>query len=168
VDFNLIVGHSVTMVIKDRDVSRASEALQKEFGSRVDQVEYFLSISRLSYSKNEFISRYMTGTAPRQEKLQDSTVRRARPSVVVTNRGKEVAGHGLEFITSATDYSTKGSLELPTPQPARRRSVIRASEAMSQADPLTTTKAPAVPARTTRSQAATQKLIPYCRSSENY
>jgi hypothetical protein len=147
------------MIIKDQDVSHASEALQNAFGARVDQVEYLPSISRLSYSEAEFTSRYLTGTAQRQEKLEDSTVPRTRPSVVVTNRGK-VGGHGLEFLSAATDISTKGSLELPTPQPARRRSVIRASEAMSQADPLTTTRTPAVPARTTRSQAANQKSIP--------
>ena len=148
------------MLIKDRDVSQASEALQNAFGARVDQVEYLPSFSKLIYRKADFDSRYITKTAQRQERLQDSTVHRTRPSVVITNRGREVGGHALEFLTTGTDFTTKGSLELPTSQPARRRSVIRASDAMSQANPPTTSKTPAVPARTTRSQAATQKLIP--------
>lgn len=104
---------------------------------------------------------YITRSAPRQERISQMAQNKTTPSVVVTNRGREITNRGLEFISAPADLSTKGSLELPSAKPSRRRSVIRASDVNGQEDQLTVTK-PALPARTTRSQAASQKAIPYC------
>ena len=156
----LIIDEQYTMKIRDRDLAVASEALQKLFGTRIDQVQYLTSISWLIQRDSEFDARYVTGSALRPARIAQTTQNKTNPSVVVTNRGREVPNLGLEFIKAPTALSTKGSLELPTPKPARRRSVIRASDASDQDDQPAATK-PAVPARTTRSKAATQRSIPY-------